>query len=406
MRSLRRSLAIIFCFSFAANIVLWLKVNARKPAFETVSAFSPPAASIVTHPQVVPAWQSSSNLAWQDLDDPSIPNFIANLRAVKCPELTIRDLVTARLDQQLDERIASIPGVTEFWSTAIQKERLQQVQNENVRQLERENEKLVRDLFGSDWHRDAYLNWVLDPYDEFFLGFLPRDKAMAVEFDLQSLAQTRNLAFRGNSRDIVAKSDNDELQRLSRHLKSLLSPGEYTELNLRSLIEIMDVGGFPDVTMSGTDVRYIATLYAKHLDFIDSYLASGREFDELKKSARAAVQEDIRNYLGPARYAAFQRAEDFEYSCLHKLAHDAGLSPDTAEKIFAMKPEASRQALAISQNASLAADARAQQLSDLRNQYRASVTKLLGEDRVKEYEYRANPWWNKLGEVATSGGGK
>ena len=402
----RRSLAFIFLLSMAANVVLWLKVNAAKPPPETASTTNPRAAIVITNQHVIPAQPPSNKITWQDLDDPAIPNFIANLRAVKCPELTIRDIVTARLDEQFDERIALIPGVTEFWSTAIQKDRLQAEQREKVRALEREEEAQILELFGSDWNRDAYLNWVLDPSEEFFLGFLPREKAVSVEFDLQKLSQASGIAFVGNGRDIALKGDAQELERLSRHLKSLLTPAEYAELNLRSLVSPVIIWGLPGVPMSGADVRYIVTLYARHLDFIDSYLRSPDKFHESKKSAEVAVQEDIRNYLGPDRYAAFQRAQDYQYVYLHKLAHDAGLSADTAEKIFAMKPEASRQALAISQNASLSPDARSQQLADLRNQYRGSITKLLGEEKMKEYESRAEPWWNKLGEVANNGGAK
>jgi hypothetical protein len=398
-------LSVLF-LSIAANVALWLKVNHAPPWVEMEFTTNSPASVLVTNRHVLSVQQPSSRVTWQDLDDPSIPNFVANLRAVKCPELTIRDIVTARLDEQLDARIAAIPGVTEFWSTAIQKDRLQAEQREKVRALERDEEAMVRELFGSDWNRDAYLDWVVDPNEEFFLGFLPREKAMAVEFDLNKLAEASHIAFAGNGRDIAPRGDAEELARLSRHLKSLLTPAEYAELNLRSLVSPVIIWGLPDVPMSGVDVRYIVTLYSRHLDFLDSYLKSPDTFHGLKKSTEAAVQEDIRNYLGAERYAAFQRAQDFQYVYLHKLAHDAGLSSDTAEKIFAMKPEASREALAIFQNASLAADARAQQLADLRNKYRGPVLKLLGEDKMKDYEYRANAWWNKLGEVTNSGGAK
>lgn len=381
-------------------------IHTAHPALETVRVTDSPSAVVVTNQSVLPEQQLATKVTWQDLDDPSIPQLIANLRAVKCPELTIRDIVTARLDEQMDEQIASMSAPEEFWSTAVQKERLQQKQREKVRELEREEETLIRQFFGSDWNRDAYLYWVREPYTEFSLGFLPREKAMAVQFDIENLAQTSSIAFKGNSRDAAPKGDDQELERLSRHLKSILSPDEYAELNLRSLVTLLHGGGFPDMSLSGADVRYIVTLYAKHLDFIDFYLRSPPEFDELKKNTKAAVQEDIRNYLGPDRYVAFQRAEDLGYLYLHKVARDAGLSPDTAERIFNMEVEASRQASAISQNESLAADVRSQQLNDLRNTYRASVTQLLGEDGTKDYIYRYGAWLDKPGELTNSGSSK
>jgi len=393
----------IFFLSAAANVVLWLKVHTAQQPLEAAYTTNSPSAVAVTNRIISPEKRDSTKVTWQDLDDPSVPNLIANLRAVKCPEITIRDIVTERLDEQLDERIASLAVPEEFWSTAFQKDRLRQEQKEKVRALEREEEGLVREWLGTDWNRDAYLYWVFEPYNEFLFGFLPREKAMSVEFDIQNLAQTSLLAFNG---DVAPRGDAQELERLNKQLKSKLSPAEYAELNLRSLVHMLHDGGFPDVPLNGADVRYIVSLYAKHLDFIDSYLRSSREFYELKKIAMTAAQDDIRNYLGADRYVAFQRAEDFGYLYLHKVAHDAGLSPDTAERIFSMKAEASRQALAISKNDTLAADLRSQQLNNLRNTYRGSVVKLLGEDRTKDYENRYEPWWNKLGEVENNGGAK
>lgn len=394
----------IFSLSVAANVLLWRKVHTAHQALDTAHLTNLPPVVVITNRIISPEQQRFAKVTWQDLDDPSIRNLVANLRAVKCPEMTIRDIVTARLDEQMDEQIASLAGPDEFWSTAVQKERLQLEQREKVRELEREEEALVRELFGTDWNRDAYLAWVFDPYSEFFLGFLSRDKAISVQYDLQNLAQAAQTAFKG--RDIPLKADDQELERLSRQLKSKLSPAEYTELNLRSLATSVHISGFPDVPLSGADARYIVTLYAKHLDFIDDYLRSSREGNELRKSAIAAAQEDIKNYLGPDRYVAFQRAQDLGFLWLHKVALDAGLSSDTARKMFDLKTEASRQTLAISQNDSLAPDVRSQQLNDLRNTYHASMTKLIGEDRLKDYAYAWGAWWDKLGEVPNGGSGQ
>jgi len=391
----------IFSLSVAANVVLWRKVHTAHHALNTTHQINSLPVVLITNRIISPEQPHFAKVTWRDLDDPSIRNLLANLRAVKCPELTIRDIVTARLDEQTDERIASLANPDEFWSTAIQKERLQLELRQKVREFEREEEALVHELFGTDWNRDAYLAWAIDPYNEFFLGFLPREKAISIHYDLQSLALASQAAFKG--RDIPPKSDDQELERLSRQLKAKLSPPEYAELNLRSLVTRVHIGGFPDVQLSGAEVRYIVTLYARHLDFIDDFLKSSREVDELKRSAIAAAQEDIKNYLGSERYVAFQRAQDLGFLWLHKVAQDTGLSSDTAAKMFDLKTEASQQVLAISQNDSLAPDARSQQLNDLRNTYRASMTKLIGEERMKDYAYAWGAWWAKLGEAPNGG---
>jgi len=54
--------------------------------------------------------QSSSDHVWhwKDLDSEEFPTFIANLRSFGCPEQTIRDIVTAEINRDYDQKLADL----------------------------------------------------------------------------------------------------------------------------------------------------------------------------------------------------------------------------------------------------------------------------------------------------------
>src|SRR5262249_23567716 len=137
---------------------------------------------------------------WSALESTDFRQYIANLRAVSCPEEIIRDIIVAEIDQLYAAKVPAAPSDPPPWHTADRRRLRPNSQAAELAALQKEKRALVKELIGYEWDNSANEIWHEELMPAILLGFLPDLKArqfMAIDMKYYELAQ--NVRSQANS---------------------------------------------------------------------------------------------------------------------------------------------------------------------------------------------------------------
>src|SRR3954467_13346110 len=147
---------VIIPISIALNIMLgvmfWKAL--QFPVMESPKAVErrPKLADLSTNttPKVVVRRQFFN---WSEIESDDYPTFIANLRRIGCPELTIRDIIVADVNQMFAQRRAQeiLPADTQWWKSEPDMEQTEAALKKQA-ELETERTNLLTKLLGPGWN--------------------------------------------------------------------------------------------------------------------------------------------------------------------------------------------------------------------------------------------------------------
>ena len=137
---------------------------------------------------------ATNDFRWAQLESEDYRDYINRLRAIGCPEQTIRDIVIADVDKMLAPKMQAAsphareikfwePVEQEMWDDPAQKEALRK-----QRELDFEKREVIRELLGVDLVGERLRVQGKDDYHGQRLGFLPEDKRAKVRTVLDQFA--------------------------------------------------------------------------------------------------------------------------------------------------------------------------------------------------------------------------
>ena len=172
---------------------------------------------------------------WSQVESADYREYIANLRAIGCPEQVVRDIVVAEVLQRDAARAAEIwkPVPTEYWRKS-QQGVLDPEAKEKLAALTRDRERFLDALLGGSPSEQDYVNLLhLQVYGvEHTLLFLPPERQEAA---LKALAESgyparEQAGIRGDK----PRSMEEEWREKREALSQVLTEAELEELRLRS----------------------------------------------------------------------------------------------------------------------------------------------------------------------------
>src|SRR5205809_307894 len=87
---------------------------------------------------------------WHEVESPDYPTYIANLRAINCPEQTIRDIIIADVNALYSRRRAlELVTPEQQWWRSVPDTNVLQVASDKARILDDERRSLLARLLGS-----------------------------------------------------------------------------------------------------------------------------------------------------------------------------------------------------------------------------------------------------------------
>lgn len=331
---------------------------------------------------------------WAQLETNDFRAYVANLRAVGCPERTVQHLLIAEIEETYSERIENEPPHP-FWETASQRANRKQALELRRIELKREQRALLRELVGINYSSEAFEAWRKEADVASLLGYLDDGKALQV-MDTIEEAEGRGKAIRSQARGILIDEDEAKIQALvaetQQALASNLAPFEAEELNLRlmALIQGESFGrqGFIGTDLTGNEVRTLSQLAAggkDPMEILIKMMVSESELPDVRKDPPEDFEVEARKLLGDQRYAAYLRSGDEKFRDAHNIAMEQKLPPAAAETVYEVHRAAEDEFKRLGADDSLSAEQRRATLNEVRTTTEQTIRQTLGEEGAKKY---------------------
>lgn len=324
--------------------------------------------------------------SWSEIESDDYPTFIANLRRIGCPELTIRDLIVADVNHLYAQRRAQevVTGEIEWWKSEPD---LTATQNalKKITDLEKEKNDLLTKLLGPNWNVD-FTN-VSAPgtvaLDGPVLGKLDPQIKLRVQ-EIAATSGRKSIEYVEAQRAAGKPLEPAEIARIRAEnraeLAKVLTPEQLEEYLLRhsAVAETLrdQLRGF-----NATPEEFRAIFRAR--DAIDNEIelrysgedaASVRTREELQRKRDAAIEAT----LGPDRSGLYKATADPLFREAQFIAQQSGAAPEKVLPLYQIQVEGQRERQRIARDSTMTAAERATAIRAVAEQEEAARRKLLG----------------------------
>lgn len=388
----------------AAALAVWPHRPPPAPGAAPATS-APPALVAAPAPEITnaPAAQTVIPFHWRMVESDDYRQYIANLRAIECPDRLIRDLIVADVEKLYGQRGADLePAHIEPWYNATRRRAAQRVASIREDAFHAEQRAVIKELLGYDWSSEAAKVWNEEPIAALLLGFLSDEKGVRV-VQLINGVEKESRRIRDAADHILLDADHAQLRqlfgRVTGELPTLLSLAEGDELRRRiQVIKFaMNDEKFEGVNLTGAELRQIAGLSLKVSDVLeDLVVRDGEDPPEAEQKRRQqAFEKDLAQLLGPARFADYQRAQDGVFQGAFQFARAHDLPTAAAVKVYETRRSAEREADLIAQDTSLSAEQQAIALDAIQQTAAQTIAGSLG---AAGHEYLTNntAWFQGL----------
>jgi hypothetical protein len=326
---------------------------------------------------------------WASLESPDYKAYIANLRAIGCPEQTIREIITADVNKLYASKFKELRsghfGLLYWQRPPSQHSKEERDRQEKAQQLAKEKSALLTELLGEDTNQLKQREQGFRDHWDRMLGFLPEEKRSVARENHERFERQLQKMYRNSFQDDEDRKEIRHIQReRSAALAQVLSPEELQryELNTSQVANQLrhDLDGFNPTEKEFRDLFQ---------------LRQARE-DDLAHPPEQEVDAQVRSLIGDARFEEYKRAQDQSYKELTRLVSREELPPETAVTVYEMKRAAEDAALSVRRNDALTPEQRKEALRALRTETEASVSAQLGEKGLKSYKRSGGYWMNNL----------
>jgi RNA polymerase sigma factor (sigma-70 family) len=307
---------------------------------------------------------------WSQIESTDYRQYIANLRAIGCPEETIHDIIVAAINRVCGPRMQAIwtPPVSPYWKK-WQPAKPSPDQLKQLLALDAEKAALVKDLLGAPFNGQDMtdLAALQIPDGEAELLFLPDDQRQA------ACGALRDSGFEAKVASLhEADPHSDQRELFSEKLAILaqvLSPEELEQFRLLAS---------PRAKCLRNELQYFqcaAEEFKALLDRRDEHLKE----QPLNLSVdRATAVEDVRALFGEQRATEYERVSDFGYLNGRSAAERTGLWSDLADQAGQIVYEARLEVERTAKDSTLPSEERQRQMQATLTEAEARVNAALG----------------------------
>jgi hypothetical protein len=392
------------CLLVAAG---WLAI--REPTRTASSARpQPQPAPTASTPAPVPAplqaqpAKAVQSFDWRLVESEDYKKYIANLRSIGCPEETIRDIISADVKKLFDARKRTLNASTnkfEYWKAGnlfgsmMNEEKIKQSQ-----ELAKEKRDLLKELLGVAPEEKPDMFGGMNPFES-MLDFLPADKQNQVAEVFQKFQAKMVKGFSGGSPDAEDMKKIQGMQKeMETELGKILSPDELESYQLRmsqtAMMMRMQLASFDP---SEQEFRDIFKLKKSFDDQFGSFGMLSQDKTEKQKynDAKKDLDGQVKSLLGDSRYQDYERAQDYAYQGIYRVADRNGLGKEAANQVYDMKKAAEEQATKLRGDTTLSLEQRTEALKGIRTETENSIRTVFGDKGWQSYQSQPGAYWLK-----------
>lgn len=373
---------LILTLSVGMNAVLlavWLTARRSSHQLQAQPTSPQPAVSNVYRTHVVVRKQFFS---WQELESPDYQAYVTNLRAIGCPEQTIRDIILADVNQLYAKRRDTevvTPG--QQWWRYNPDPAVVKASNAKLAAMEQERKDLLTTLLGPDWTAAERITSTGVSLDGPLLGDLsPETKHSVQEAVLRSQQLTQ--AYLNTQKAAGKPADPVEVGQLGQQLRAelaqVLNPAQLEEFLLRysqsaaALRErLRGVEVTPDEFRA---LWHVADPLDQKVEVAGDVPSVGVQSD-----ANNQLEQALKNVLGADRYQAYRTTQEAAYQDALATADDSGgATPGQIRALYEVNKATQQERERIKNDNTLTPEQKSAQLATVEKQQQAASDQILG----------------------------
>ncbi|HWA08717.1 MAG TPA: hypothetical protein VG838_04535 [Opitutaceae bacterium] len=332
---------------------------------------------------------------WSRLQTDDLPALVARLRAAGFPTSLIRAVITAKINARYNSQFRALlepdPSAP-YWKQSNQLSMDSKNYAEYTR-LQRERSKLLRELFNDP----VFASEDVSAAQRRLFGDIPRQKIDLIQRVEDDYADMTNAA-RAATGGIILPGDKEKLALLANEkhadLAAILSPDELADYELRSspLVNLLGryLGGFD---ASETEFRAVFQAQQKYSATVAPAGGLPGNIDpETRQAALQQLNDDLKNSLGDARYADYQRETNRDFQQLSRIAQQENVSSAVAAQAYNLRDAVATESNRILDDTTLSAPEKRAALQALAQNTRAQTLTLLGPTAGAAYVKIEDGW--------------
>jgi len=351
---------------------------------------------IIKATQVVKTNIIREKFTWQQIEAEDYPTYIANLRAIGCPEQTIKDIIIADVNHlYARKRISDRPVVNDQWWRSDPDFTTAETDARKLEALEREKRALLTQLLGPNWDTDETQEQSGSGGGLVFPGEILGKLSQKTKQELNASFQRMRQAYENHiaqRRALGQSEDPVEVARIRRQFRSeietILTPEQLEEFLLRySHISYQLRRQTQNLDITPQEFRLIF----RALDNAEKQLGlSDFANNETAMQRRAAIEkmadETIKQVLGEDRFLQYKFGQDPVFNEAKVVAQNLGVSGDMVRSIYEINKIVQSEIRRISADTTLSEEQKLIELQNARQAQMTALRQLLGEELFKRWE--------------------
>ncbi len=352
--------------------------------------------------------ETSARFHWSMIESEDYHAYIANLRAIGCPEPTIRDIIHADVSEMfVRKRQASLEAMEgQFWDlmASDKSKRGDDEWQMKYDALKEEKGKLLKDLLGDTREEAAQKRRPPNPLSQ--LEFLSEEKQDQAAQMFEKYNQLRREMQPQPGRSIGPEQRERFkalMQQQEADLKQLLSPEEYDEYKLRRSSAVHVVQNLYGFEPTEEESRAIARLQMEFEEGVrqadPSAVRDKQTVLAARQQAQKRLDEQVKGALGDDRFAEFKRASDPRFQEIYRVAGRYDLPPEVAVRVYEIRDAAEHGANRLRLDTRLGEDQRQAALEAIQQETERAIEENFGVSGLKTYKRYGGAWLDAMAEL-------
>jgi len=232
---------------------------------------------------------------WRQVESPDYKEYLANLRAIGCPEKTIKEIIVADVNDLFSARRAAITQTNRFEYWRASAGQPTEEQRKQLQELFPQKAELLKDLgIGATDFSDLIVDSYRDTLEskDLELDFLSEPKRQSLKDLILRMAQQEIAAGEGSG------AAQDLEQQTQAAIKALLTPEEFRDYELRTSVPAVQLRSVLK-DMEPTEQEF-NTIY-ESWNALNAHPEGSTEYRQAQQSSEVALQ----TLLGPTRFELY-----------------------------------------------------------------------------------------------------
>ena len=380
------------------------------PATSIAPSVSPPRPSLSPVPSTTALAATPTGphpFSWRMIESADYPQYIANLRAVGCPEATIREILLPDIEKLYLNRWtkARQGSVRPLWVNdrhALRAEELEK--SRQYLALQGEKRQVIRELLGVATDARGVHQWYNDEIGPVVFGYLPEgvgEQVASIGGYYKDLLDRVDLEAGG----VLLPEDVLKKRRLfddaMAEIRGIISAAELEEGTLRTAMigylfksKSKDMAGF---RMTGWEFRELMRLTVAYAPpWAEDLGWREHNSEEENHLAEEKIETEFRHLLGESRYRDYKRSMNEDYRSMIGITDRLHLSHEAAARGFDARQSAMESAARIRVSPDLSEEERTLALDALQGATARAMAQALGPTAWQAYMAENGQWFTNL----------